>query len=68
MKRTTYILIWVGCIALSIIGYLISDYTSADGAFDIGREYVFLVRNAYVIFNLSAGIMLLRMYIDNKKR
>lgn len=68
MKKTTYILIWIGCIALSIIGYLVSGYTHSEGVFDIEREYVYLVRNAYIIFNLFAGITLLRMYSDNQKK
>ncbi len=68
MKKITYILIWIGCIILSIIGYMTSYYSSAEGAFDIEREYVFLVRNAYIIFILFAGIMLFKMYFDHKEK
>ncbi len=68
MKKTTGIMIWVGCVILSIIGYTASDYISASGSFDIAREYVYLVRNAYIIFNLFAGITLLKMYFNNKEK
>lgn len=67
MKKTTCIIIWIGFVILSIMGYIVSGYTFSDGAFDIATEYVYLVRNAYIIFNLFAGITLLKMYFDNKE-